>query len=220
MFLGRMLKFLYEDAQGVVLGALATLTYFYQQPQDHGSSGANPEVKAYFDGKKSQKLLELVIINVITVIAAAGNGSSGGSSTSDQQPTWEERIEKLQYANAIIQAVSQEKKDAYIEDRKKGKLPVENLLRKMEKLVGEEADLDGRMLRLGLRFCVQLSPKKPVSGLREFVESLVRKTLDDEMQGKGHIVLEENMAEIFAVSYSIEKIKLPPSFFFFFFFLP
>lgn len=214
MFLGRMLKFLYEDAQGVVLGALATLTYFHQQPQEHGSSsGVNPEVKAYFDGKKTQKLLELVIINVITVITAAGNG---GGSAADQQSTWEERVEKLQYAIAIIKAVSQEKKDAYMEDRKKGKLPVENLLRKMEILVGEEgADPDGRMLRLGLRFCVQLSPGRPVGGLKEFVERLVRKTLDEEMQGKGNVVLEESMAEIFAVSHSIERIQSPFSFWFF-----
>ena len=184
MLLRRLGKFLHIEEQGVVLAALATLAHFHIEDELVGKTNEDVS-KELFSGKKTEKLLGLVSINVITCATSGGDAGD-----------WEERLEQIKFANVILSSIDDRGKEAYVHGSGVGKV-LENLVKKMDRLA---IDGDVRVLREVLKFCIKLSPSKLIPGVAEFSYKLVKKSLDDEAQGKGSAVLEESMVDVFAVS--------------------
>ncbi|KAI5801674.1 hypothetical protein DFH27DRAFT_653042 [Peziza echinospora] len=158
MLLGRLGKFLHVEDQGAVLAALATLAHFHLEDEKAGKlQGAETE-RDLFSGKRIDKLLGLVCLNVVTLVSVPQGG--GGEE-------WDARAEQVRLAGMVLRAVKDRGKEVYMASPE-GVSGMKNLVRKLEKLTTEEGfGCAGctRLLREGVRFALALAPAKGVVGV-------------------------------------------------------
>ena len=211
-----------------MLGALAGLAVFHTQSGE--GEGGWEGASEFFGEKKSERVLSLVCLNVIS---AVGSGTAGGASGKEKDRDggergmgWEERLEQVEYAKVIVDAVGWEGRWRYLEgEGRKGRV-LENLVGKLRKLIGEgdvgtaengqkggernEAGVEGRLVRAAVEFLVRLvgsggkmegnlKGTTAMAGLVEFVEGIVGRGIDCWRE-EGWLIAGGNLGELFAVS--------------------
>ena len=186
MLLGRLGKFLHVEDQGAVLAALATLAHFHLEDEKAGKQGGDTD-RDLFSGKRIDKLLGLVCLNVVTLV------SVGQGMTAEE---WGGRAEQVRLASKVLRAVKDHGKEVYMASPE-GVSGMKNLVRKLEKLAAEEeGEGSGRLLREGVRFALALSPAKgmamvkPVAGLVE----VMQRALAREICGGDNGLIEGELA--------------------------
>ena len=239
MLVSQLQKLLRNERQGCVLGALAGLAVFHIQGDGGARGGGDGNKEAggwegaseFFGEKKCERVLSLVCLNVISAVGSGTGAASGGAGKEKNKDggeggmSWEERLEQVEYAKVIVDAVVVEGRWKYLEgEGRKGRV-LENLVGKLRKLIGEgdvgtaengqkegekkeagDAGVKERLVRAAVEFLVRLVGPggkvegnskgiTAVAGLVEFVEGLVGRGTDH-----GWLIAGEDLGVLFAVS--------------------